>query len=170
MQLRNRKDIKDSKACPTGSGTAFGYSFEARYNYHTPTTIGGIALNNRWQVIGHTDAKIGIPRHRFRRFELEATHLLERNEAEGLRWWFICLADATETCGSLCLETRVVEHKIKYEYSAKPIAYIDAMDLRGDLPDDMTEPDTAAVSGDETGDSYGDSPDGHVTSLGGSNT
>ncbi len=26
------------------------------------------------------------------------------------------------------------------------------------------------VSGDETGDSYGDSPDGHVTSLGGSNT
>ena len=26
------------------------------------------------------------------------------------------------------------------------------------------------VSGDETGDDYGDSPDGHVTSLGGSNT
>ena len=28
----------------------------------------------------------------------------------------------------------------------------------------------SAVSGDETGDRYGDSPDGHVTSLGGSNT
>ena len=82
-------------------------------------------------------------------FGLDATDLLEHSEAEGLRWWFICLAEAAETCGSLCLETRLVKHEIKYEYSAKPIAYIDAMDMRGDLPDDMTEPDTADALADK---------------------
>lgn len=141
MHLRNRKDIKDTKACPRGSGISYGYSFEARYNYHTPTTIGGIALDNRWQRIEHTDAKIGIPKRPFRCFGLDAAFLLERNEAEALRWWFICLADASKTCGSLCLETRIVEHEVKYEYSATPVAYIDAMDMRGDLPDDMTQPE-----------------------------
>ncbi len=149
MHLRNRTDLKDTRACPTGSGTCHGYSFEARYNYPSPKTVGGIALDNRWRAIGWQEAKIGIPLRRHRMFGLDATMLLEHNEAEALRWWFICLADATEVCGSLCLETRIVEHEIKYEYSATPIAYIDAMDMRGDLPDDMTEPETTAAPPDK---------------------
>lgn len=140
MHSRNCTAIEGADACPTQSGTSRGYRVEARLNYHTPKAFGDLILDNRWRGIGWRETKHGIPRNAFRRYELDAAGLLERNEAEALRWWMICFAGASDAVGGgLCLETRIVEYSVKYEFAATPVAYVDAMDMRGDLPDDMAE-------------------------------
>lgn len=138
---RNATDIVDAKACPAETGTELGYSIEARHNYTEPRKIGGKIYDNRWREVPHWDAPhgYGIPKPRYESFSRQASRLLSRSEAEALRWWFICGAQAEPgPSGAICLETRIVEHKVKYEYSVTPVRYLDAFDMRGDLPDDMT--------------------------------
>lgn len=112
---------------------------------HQTQNVMGMVLDNRWREVSHaiTNDKCGGTPIRTRwRHDLDATGWLEHHEAEALRWWFICASHASdEIGGGLCIETRLVAFKIRYSYSATPIALIDAMDGRGDMPDDMPKPE-----------------------------
>lgn len=142
MKIKNATPIENAKACPTGSGTNFGYSVEARVNYAEPKNICGMIFDNRWRQVPWSESPgmNGVPRPAFRGPELTLPLLLSRAEAEALRWLTICAADASDICGSLCLETRIVQHRVEYSYSATPVAYLDAFDGRADLPADMLPP------------------------------
>ena len=143
---QNETSIPDAKACPSGSGTERLFSVEARYNYHEPKVIAGQMFDNRWKRIPYSDAPHGIPKPRYISQGRSASNLLTRQEAEAIRWWFICIAEASENVGgSLCLETRIVEHEVEYSYSVTPKRYIDAFDMRGNIPDDM-KPDEDSPS------------------------
>ena len=130
--------IEGAKACPSGSGTVFGYKVEARMNYHDPAVICGNNLDNRWRPIRVYDGP-GVT-HRVNH-HLAQVGLFEYETAEALRWQFISAARAEEL-GSLCLETRLVKCKVEYSYSATPIAYVAPMDGRGGVPKDM-QPEAA---------------------------
>ncbi len=135
----NRTAIQNAHPTPTGRGTDFGYRVEARLDYPTPDVICGVLMDNRWQEIGWemvSDGR-GTPRPTNIPTGLQVGCLLSRNEAEALRWWFICAADSGRLGSSWCVETRIVECRVKYEFSVTPTAYIDAFDRRGDLPKDM---------------------------------
>lgn len=136
---KNSQIIESAENRSSRSGTTFGYTVEARFNYRNAKTVAGHIFDNRWREVpfGFNDIGRGNPRPKFVHSELSMANLLSKNEANALRWNFICHADADDICGSLCLETRIVEHEITYSFSAKPVKYLDAFDMRGDLPEDM---------------------------------
>lgn len=138
VKIKNSTPIENETACPAGNGTGCGYRVEARVNYSESKIIGGIIFDNRWRQIPWTETiRKGIPRPAYSRPELALAHLLTRHEAEAHRWWFICIAEAGEMCGALCLETRIVEYTVNYSYDATKTTYLDAFDGRADLPTDM---------------------------------
>jgi len=143
MKPRNSTPIDNAQAVPSGSGNSRAYSVEARLNYHDPETIGGVIFDNRWRPVPWQGVFDKLKVHPSRKFrgDLVATGLLLREEAEALRWIFICIADGERALGSICLETRIVEHQVEFSYSAMPVAYIDAFDARGDIPADMAADD-----------------------------
>ena len=133
----NEVKIWEEKPCRTGSGTTIGYSVEARMNYSRPETILGTAYDNRWQRVQIVAGDSGVPMKRSP--ALDHVDLYSFETAEALRWWFIAAAEASRIGGSLCIETRLVRHRVEYSYSAKPVAYVGARDGRGDMPEDMQE-------------------------------
>jgi hypothetical protein len=100
-----------------GSGTDSGWSVEARYAYYEPKVINGMMLDDRWRTVHFNDTSpIGVPRGpRYHSPWLAHCGLYSYQSAQALRWWFIAQAEA-ELLGSLCLETRLVKHKITYSY------------------------------------------------------
>ena len=141
----NTTQAPDDEARTSSSGTSFGYSVEARYNYPTPKRIGNAIYDNRWREIEtfKNTGRYGVPEPAYPHPACQLTGLFSLAEAEALRWGFICLANSSSEIGrSWCLETRIVEFKIEYSYSAKRSRYLNAFDLRGDLPDDMKPTET----------------------------
>lgn len=116
---------KLNKPGQSGSGSGAGYSVEARYNYVEPVTIDGITLDNRWRRIWFSEGSAGIPAYGRTGRGLRETNLYSYEGAQALRWWFIAIAGSQKMNTSLCLETRIVQHRVRWSYSETPVAYVD---------------------------------------------
>lgn len=121
----------------SGNGTETAYTVEARYNYPQPTQIGGQIFDNRWREVKFQDSAIGVPRCApFNRRTLEHG-LLGYAAAQALRWWLHAAAEADNMSG-LCLETRIVSHKISYSHKIETVAahdHIHGDDRSNCMPD-----------------------------------
>jgi hypothetical protein len=140
MSNKQKWPIENGKG-QSGSGTTRGYSVEARFAHREPRAVGGELFDNRWKRVHWIENSHGIgnPRPYFRENVLDELGLMGLNEAEALRWNFLCLADASGPAGSLCFETRLVKHEVKYSRSETPVEYLRPQDGRGDIPEDMRE-------------------------------
>ncbi len=112
----------------SGRGTYRAYSVEVRHNYPEPKTIHGKTYDREWRTVPIYDAPpgVGIPKPKYRHEHQDRLGLLGWSEANALRWIMHCASDEFGM-GSLCLETRIVAHEIKYEYSEKVVAAYDPM-------------------------------------------
>lgn len=109
------------------SGTTTGYSVEARYTYHEPKVVAGALLDNRWRELHFPEGQPGVPAVCRHHTELLHTRLMEYQAAQALRWWFLANAAADGFTGTLCVETRLVEHSVEYTsktQALKAVAYI----------------------------------------------
>lgn len=104
-----------------GSGTTTGYRVEARHNYHSSITIGDQTFDLRWQEVTFQRGSPGVPT-KIGSPHCEGTYGTHSYQAaQALRWWLHAAAEI-DIAGGICLETRLVEHKIKYEYSVTVVA------------------------------------------------
>jgi len=104
-----------------GSGTETGYTVEARYSYNNPVQIGGQLFDNRWRQVSFEKSEIGIPSAPRYQHHVIEHGLLGYTAAQALRWWLHAQADADGVSG-LCLETRLISHKISYTHKIEAIA------------------------------------------------
>lgn len=111
------------------SGTSTGYSVEARYTGNDVANINGVIFGSRWKEVQYQESPIGVPRGELYHDTFLAEHnLYGYASAQALRWWFH--ANASILHGSLCLETRLVKHKI--EYQTKAVAISEHANIGGD--------------------------------------
>lgn len=108
-----------SKGPSRGSGSDTLYSIQARMATYEPQLVCGHLLDLRWTTLHFPSAPIGVPQHRPFQFGAMMTGLMSYQAAQALRWWFHAEADK-ESCG-LCLETRLIEHRVRYEYSSEAV-------------------------------------------------
>ena len=135
MIISNEEEIEDGNIVSSGTGTDSGFLVEVRNTYHTPEVICGVVLDNRWRRIPleQNNQGFGVPLTRYRPGRAHV-NLLTRTEAEAFRWMFLAHVEAERGCPKFCLETRIVEVQMKYEFSAKEVRYIDALDSRMEKP------------------------------------
>lgn len=120
----------------SGSGDDILYSVQARLAYHDARLICGHLLDLRWKTLYFEKSPIGVPAARPFRFGAMATGLLSYQAAQALRWWFLAEAETNFSC--LCVETRLVEHRVSYSYSSEAIravAPIGSDDRSNTMPD-----------------------------------
>jgi hypothetical protein len=61
----------------------------------------------------------------------DAVGMVSQIEAEALRWQFLAGAEGESRLGSLCLETRLIAHKVKYSYEVTPTEIVNAQNETG---------------------------------------
>lgn len=111
------------------SGSQNGYSVEARYNFPDPIQIGKQLFDNRWRKVTFESCQHGVPSNNRYDFALQLTGLLSYPAAQALRWWLHAEAEALGV-GGLCLETRIIQHKVAYNIKADPVEAV--MPIGGD--------------------------------------
>jgi len=120
----------------SGSGEEIAYSVEARYNFTEPTTVGGQLFDNRWRRVHFERSVVGVPPcGRWHRKTIEHG-MLGYAAAQALRWWLHALADAE--IGGLCLETRIISHRISHSFKIEAVAahgHIHGDDRSNCIPD-----------------------------------
>lgn len=106
----------------SGSGTSTGYKVEVRTTYHAPTVIGTFVIDGTWREwpVQEGAAPFGanVPIARLDRRLIEVG-LLSYVAAEAHRWALLAALDAHKVMGALCIETRLVEVQLNYQYSTK---------------------------------------------------
>ena len=99
-----------------GSGSFPAYSVEARDTYGPARAdiIPGIQLDTVWRPVSFQRAQAGVPiGPSYSADIMERCGVMSYPAAQALRWWLHAQAEAGKTSG-LCLETRLVEHRVKY--------------------------------------------------------
>lgn len=93
-------------------GVEIGYTIEARLNYVFPKTIHGQIFDKEWrQVRNIRKSEDGVPDKDLFGI-LKIAGCFSYASAQALRWWFIAAVEKDST--AICLETRLVRHKIKF--------------------------------------------------------
>lgn len=118
------------------NGEERGYSVEARYNYTHPVQLGGQLFDNRWRQVEFKESAIGVPPHGCFSRKLKECGLLGYAAAQALRWWLHAAADAAH--GGMCLETRIISHKITYSHKIEVVGahgHIHGEDRSNCIPD-----------------------------------
>ena len=118
----------------SGSGTQHGYTVEAR-SMKGPTEVSGIVLSERWQEVSFRRGSPGVPAPGGydSSGQMGRHGLYSYASAQALRWWLHAAADDQEWSGSgsglerlvsqlkwasrYGIETRLVRHEVKYQYS-----------------------------------------------------
>ena len=104
--------------CPTGNGTFDAYSVEARYDYPEPIKVGEQTFTKEWKRVHFNEAAVGVPiGPRSNIHVLSLVGLTGYPAAQALRWWFH--ASIERGFGGLCMDTRIVKHKVSYSYQAE---------------------------------------------------
>jgi hypothetical protein len=123
----------------SGNGTEQWYSVQARFMYSEARQFGGQIFDQRWKNV-HFDQvapPMGIPAGPPDLGGVRDRHgLYGYQAAQALRWWFHANAAASWQDG--CLETRLVRHKVRYEYAIvaeSAHAVIGSDDRSGLMPD-----------------------------------
>lgn len=105
----------------SASGTEEAYSVEARYIGTEPKQIGGMLFDNRWRRVNFSRAASGVPAGPEWHHHARHLGLLGYTAAQALRWWLLAEADR-EMLGSICIETRIVKHAIRYQWSEQAVS------------------------------------------------
>ena len=119
----------------SGNGTMEGYSVEARSVYTSPQNINGQLFDERWATVKfNNNSLIGVPEGPSWSIHwLRLCGLYSYPAAQALRWWFHANSEH-----QLCLETRIIKHKINYSYQSSRIsehAIITGEDRSSMMPD-----------------------------------
>lgn len=121
-----------------GNGSIDGYRVQARYMYHEPKIIHGMALDERWRYIDFPQSHVGVPRGPdYYTPMLQAAYCYSYQSAQALRWWFHAEAER-EMLGGLCIDTRLVKFTIEYSHKWKPVSchgLIGGDDRSSSIPD-----------------------------------
>lgn len=121
----------------SGRGAEIGYTVEARLNYHEPAKISGQIFDNRWRRVEFEKGAIGVPScSRYQRHVAEHG-MLGYAAAQALRWWLHANAEV-EQSSALCLETRLISHRISYTHKIEAQAahgHIHGGDRSNCIPD-----------------------------------
>lgn len=105
----------------SGSSTEVAYSVEARYAFIDPVIIAGQIFDNRWRRVIFKESSVGVPNApAWKRHTIE-NGLLCYASAQALRWWLHAVGEC-ENNGAICLETRLIEHKIESQYTITAVA------------------------------------------------
>ena len=127
------------------NGTTIGYTVEVRFIGHKPEIINGMVLGKEWQRAKFetvTPPIPGVPNARpWHSALFTIVGLYDYSAAQALRWWFHANADASGF-GSMCLESRIVAHSVKYSMSAEAIsahAVVSGEDRTSVVPDWNTD-------------------------------
>lgn len=107
-------DLPSDNSC--ASGKCILYFFEARYDYHEPMKVGDLILDEKWRRVPLSISPIGVPSNVVNRFGDAARGLTSYEAAQALRWWFLAALEAESFCKSLCVETRIVDVEVTYEW------------------------------------------------------
>ena len=100
----------------SGSGEETAYCVEARFQFPEPQLICGQLFDNRWRRVSFQKDAAGVPSNdSYFAPRAALAGLYSYQTAQTLRWWFHAQA-AVESFSAFCLESRLVEHKIKYTY------------------------------------------------------
>lgn len=113
------------KSHGSGNATDIGYKVEVRTSYHSPTVIGqgddALVIDTFWRQLhireGSTPFGVNIPVRRSWGRSILDHGLLTYVAAEAHRWAFLAYLEATQTAGTLCIETRLVEVECKTSYA-----------------------------------------------------
>lgn len=108
----------------SGQGTYRAYSVEARHNYSEPIDIYGTRYDREWRAVPVRSMPpgVGLPSKKHLTSPMmERLRLLSWEQANAIRWCLHCGGDE-HGLGSLCLETRIVEHEVEYKYSERVVA------------------------------------------------
>lgn len=130
-----KMDDDARKPVSNSSSSGDGYSVEARCTYRDPAIIGGRAYDKEWRQVYFDKSPIGVPERQTSIVSMEGYHSYAA--AQALRWWFIAATEVERLAGSLCIETRLVRHRIEQTRRVTPFEYIDPQDGRGEIPSDM---------------------------------
>lgn len=132
------KENEYPKKGQSQSGTNHAYSVQARYDYPEPKVFGDIILHKEWKTIYFPKSRdVGVPTGNALDWAGNQMGLMSYQAAQALRWWFHANAEA-EILGSLCLETRIVKHKVEYSIKEEAISdheYIGGDDRSNVMPD-----------------------------------
>jgi len=105
----------------SGSGSETGYTVEAMHNYVNPISVAGQIFDNRWRQVEFKESAIGVPScPRHHRYVAE-NGMLGYSAAQALRWWLHAQAES-EHGMAICLETRIVSHRISYSYKVESVS------------------------------------------------
>ena len=103
----------------SGSGTEEAWSVQARFMYSEPRQFGNQLFDQRWKTV-HFDRvtpPLGVPSgHPSVLNVRDACGLYGYQAAQALRWWFH--ANAAVNWQDGCLESRLIKHSLKYEFSS----------------------------------------------------
>lgn len=103
----------------SGSGTIIGWTVEARYVCDGAKIINGQMFDDKWRQVSFHNSNTGVPRGAsYQNPWLTLTGRYSYEAAQALRWWFYA-ANNGGGMGMLCLETRLVRHKISYSYDVE---------------------------------------------------
>lgn len=112
------------------SGEEDGWAVEARYVYPVPIKLGDQIFDNRWRTVDFRRSPIGVPSSDIMHVHAASMGLLPYISAQALRWCFLAEINR-DGFGGLCMETRLVKHRVKYSVSAEAVSAHD--NLGGDL-------------------------------------
>ena len=123
----------------SGGGTEEAYSVEARFMYNEPKQFGAQIFDQRWKTVlfDRVSPPLGVQHGPPSRSGARAVcGLYGYQAAQALRWWFH--ANAAAGWQDTCLETRLVRHRLKYEFSSEAVSahvQIGGDDRSGRMPD-----------------------------------
>lgn len=146
-----------------GSGTTIGYSVEAR-STAKPTLVLGNMIGEKWTRISFSRGEKGVPIPGCwdGSGQLEKLGLFSYESAQAMRWWFLAAAEDSFVNDDLpirilmpspwCLETRLVRHEIKYQYTVTAVSACEFVDNPGAPPKESEPPKTKNTLTDEEKD------------------
>lgn len=106
------------------NGDTIGYTVEVRYSYHQPQMVAGMLLGKEWQRLSVEKAMppFGVPISApWNSAIFGMLGLYDYPAAQALRWWFHANAHAG-SLGAICLESRIVAHRVRYSMSEEPVS------------------------------------------------
>lgn len=102
------------------SGTVYGYSVQARYNYDLPQIVNSHNLDKKWRTLRFEETPVGIGVPQDSKSMICYAGYLSYQQAESLRWWFHANAEIENN--NFCLETKIVKHSIKFEIITEAVS------------------------------------------------
>lgn len=108
----------------------YGYSVQARFYGHTngqsKRVNDNFTLTATWQNIPFETSNVGVPaQHWGLDRHLAIVNLMSYDAAQALRWWFLASLNA-QPLGSLCVETRLIQHEVRVNWTSTATRVCDA--------------------------------------------